>query len=552
MKIKLLYTLLFLIGHITFSQAQNGLAFDGTDDYIQTSYTGITGNMNRTIEAWIKTSTNTSQEIIVEMGTMPLGTRFTLNVRNSFLRIEIGGGGIDSSIPVDDNQWHHVAVTYENGAANEFQLYIDGVPDNKGNITATTVNTAAGTGLAIGRRNDGVNFFGGLIDEVRVWNTVRTAADIQNNMNNELCDVTGLVAYYKFNQGTAGGTNTSITSTPDDSGNGNTGTLNGFAMTGSTSNFVTGVALNATGIVQQTLNVSTCKQYTSPSGNYTWSSSNTYLDTILSANGCDSIFTINLTVNDTSSSISSATACKTYTAPDGQVYTSSQTIMATITNAAGCDSIMTINLTVLDPSSSITATACDSYTAPSGAVFTSSQVVTDVIPSSIPNCDSTITIDLTIVTVDSTVTVEGDSLIANEENATYQWVDCDNGNAPISGATGQVFVPATSGNYAVQVTVNGCTKTSKCFPVIPSSLSSLALKNIQIFPNPTQGNIVVDLNKTYQEITIGVLAINGKVLDTQSFSHTDLVHFDINNPAGFYILKIEADGGIYYHKVLKK
>ena len=49
---------------------------------------------------------------------------------------------------------------------------------------------------------------------------------------------TGLVAYYKFNQGFALSNNTSVNTLTDSSGNSNTGTLNGFALTGSTSNWV--------------------------------------------------------------------------------------------------------------------------------------------------------------------------------------------------------------------------------------------------------------------------------------------------------------------------
>ena len=113
--------------------AQNGLDFDGSNDHVQTNITTLTGSTSRTIEAWIKTAgTVTTQQIIVGMGTMPLGTRFTLNVLNSKLRIEIGGGGINSNANIDDGQWHHVAVTYENGASNPFKLYIDGGLDAQG------------------------------------------------------------------------------------------------------------------------------------------------------------------------------------------------------------------------------------------------------------------------------------------------------------------------------------------------------------------------------------------------------------------------------------
>jgi hypothetical protein len=46
-----------------------------------------------------------------------------------------------------------------------------------------------------------------------------------------------------------------------------------------------------------TINLSACNNYTSPSGNYIWSSSGVYTDTILNAGGCDSVITFNLTVD---------------------------------------------------------------------------------------------------------------------------------------------------------------------------------------------------------------------------------------------------------------
>ncbi|MBI3133533.1 MAG: T9SS type A sorting domain-containing protein [Bacteroidetes bacterium] len=46
-----------------------------------------------------------------------------------------------------------------------------------------------------------------------------------------------------------------------------------------------------------TINPEVCFTYTSPSGNYTWTNSNTYSDTIQNVEGCDSVITINLVIN---------------------------------------------------------------------------------------------------------------------------------------------------------------------------------------------------------------------------------------------------------------
>ena len=66
-------------------------------------------------------------------------------------------------------------------------------------------------------------------------------------------------------------------------------------------------------------------------------------------------------------------------------------------------------------------------------------------------------------TIDNTVTVTGATIQANEAGAVYQWLDCDNNLAPIAGETNQAFTAtAITGNYAVEINVQGCVATSTC------------------------------------------------------------------------------------------
>jgi hypothetical protein len=65
-------------------------------------------------------------------------------------------------------------------------------------------------------------------------------------------------------------------------------------------------------------------------------------------------------------------------------------------------------------------------------------------------------------TIDNTVTVTGSMIMANQTVASYQWVDCDNAFAPILGEISQSFTATVTGNYAVEIEVNGCVDTSAC------------------------------------------------------------------------------------------
>ncbi|HRY99590.1 MAG TPA: T9SS type A sorting domain-containing protein, partial [Bacteroidales bacterium] len=119
---------------------------------------------------------------------------------------------------------------------------------------------------------------------------------ILSTMNTEICTLPpGLVAYYTFDEGIDGGTNSGLIALPDQSGNGNNGTLSGFALSGATSNWVSGQNLPG-GSTNSSVNITVCDEYVSPSGNYTWNTSGSYHDTIPNSSGCDSMITINLTV----------------------------------------------------------------------------------------------------------------------------------------------------------------------------------------------------------------------------------------------------------------
>lgn len=241
---------LFFIMGFSISNAQNGLSFDGVDDVVTTTFSGISGSSPRTVEAWIKTTANSvpanggEQQVIVDWGNLATGQRFTFNVLfNNAIRLEAQGNGLSGTIPVNDGNWHHVATVFDPNATNQVSLYVDGVLDIAGNLTVT-VNTNLVTPVRIGRRIDDVKTFNGTIDEVRIWNIAKSQAEIQASMNVEFCATQpNLLGYYKLNNGVASGTNTGVTSATDYSGNNNTGTLVNFALTGAVSNWVIGKTL---------------------------------------------------------------------------------------------------------------------------------------------------------------------------------------------------------------------------------------------------------------------------------------------------------------------
>jgi hypothetical protein len=215
----------------------NGLSFDGIDDNVSVPQSGSLEIANGTVEAWFKTSGAGSSFRGIAVKQSDYGIFLSDN------QILVYNWSNGNSTTVGGNQadgnWHHVAFTFQDGVTNGSKVYLDGnqVATLTYNVTTQTLPFYIGTGQA----NPGQNF-NGTIDEVRVWNVVRTASQISNN---SLCEFSsgmlpsGLVAYYKLNQGSAGTENAGATTATDATGSHN-GTLGGFSLNGTTSNWVAG------------------------------------------------------------------------------------------------------------------------------------------------------------------------------------------------------------------------------------------------------------------------------------------------------------------------
>lgn len=609
-RILLTSVFVYLISASAFSQ--NGLSFDGIDDHILTNVVGVTGSNARTIEARIKTTANalptssggTGQKVIVDWGSTGTGQRSTFNLLfNNAIRFEVAGNGVNGNIPVNDGLWHHVAVVIDPTATDLVHLYVDGVLDVSGTPTVTMSSTTTNT-IRVGRRIDNVSAFEGEMDEVRVWNVARTQAQLQANMNNELCTLpSSLILYLPMNQGIAGGMNTGLTGVNNYAPSGGTATLTSFALTGSTSNWSTGYAHGPGFILGGSSAVSNCGTYTWPANGQFYTTSGTYSTSIPSSGGCDSIISLNLTINTNQTASQSHIACGSYTWPvngvtytttgiqtaiiptsagcdsiislnllinppitvtqtihscgsytwpvNGQTYTSNTTVTDTIPGTTTCDSIVTLNLTVSSPTSAaVTENSCGPYTWPlNGVVYNSSGTYVDTIPNS-SGCDSVITLNLTVAPFDNSVSVASPSITANQTGGTYQWINCAN-SAPISGETNQSFTATTPGLYAVIVSFNGCSDTSVCTLLADAGLSEKSLSNILISPNPNTGSFVLTGDLPTNG-TILVYDVQGKLIKVDEILNNASHAMQMENVnKGVYFVQIQSERGTQMIRFVK-
>ena len=199
---------------------------------------------------------------------------------------------------------------------------------------------------------------------------------------------------------------------------------------------------NSTGngyvIIQYTLNISYgtdiqqhCNSYTWIDGNTYTTSNNTATHTLTNVFGCDSIITLDLTINNSTYSTDTQVHCDTYTWIDGNTYTSSNnTATYTLTNSLGCDSIVTLDLTINNTSfGTDTQIHCNSYTWIDGITYTSSNNIATYTLTNSLGCDSIVTLDLTIgytnygtdiqIQCDSYTWIDGNTYTTSNNTATF-------------------------------------------------------------------------------------------------------------------------------------
>ncbi|WP_163408148.1 FG-GAP-like repeat-containing protein [Flavobacterium ajazii] len=240
---KQFYALLLTFFSFLTSYSQTGAAldFDGANDYVAlNSGTAIYDSF--TIEAWIKPGDATkTMHIVSTRNNSDPG--FDIQIKNgNTLHADIGNGGYwintsaDATYAYSVDVWFHLAYVI---TKTGYKIYANGNLVGSGTYSDYPLLLDGIREFRIGSDSTESTFFKGQMDEVRVWKRALTKCEIVNNMNSELSSgQKSLALYYKFNQGTASGTNTAVTSITDSSGNSNNGTLTNFNLSSNTSNLV--------------------------------------------------------------------------------------------------------------------------------------------------------------------------------------------------------------------------------------------------------------------------------------------------------------------------
>jgi hypothetical protein len=199
-------------------------------------------------------------------------------------------------------------------------------------------------------------------------------------------------------------------------------------------------------------------------------------------------------------------------------------------------------------------TECDSFTwSTNGNTYFASGIYIDSL-STVSGCDSVVRLNLTINNLsDLTTSTSGATITSNNSSATYQWLDCDNNNSVISSETGQSFTPTANGNYAVELTENGCIDTSACVNINTVGIIENSFGNeLLIYPNPTSGNFSIDLGASFETSVVTITDISGKLIDSKTISQSQILNLSINEPTGIYFITIQAGDKKAVIRLIKK
>lgn len=506
------------------------MSFDGVNDYVTTSVPMAFADPNTkdfTIETWISLQgTGTSRVLHSQGSTSSLVSLLINSSRIPYMFIVVNGTNysFNTQTQLPLNTWSHLAFTWD-ASAKQGSFYINGAEVST--ISGGTSTTGTNNVMAIGARSDGTQNLNGTLDELRIWNNLRTECEISANFTTIINSATNLVNYYDFNSGVAGGTNTGITTLTDLVGT-NNGTLQNFALTGNTSNWVSsGATIYTTGVqsrVRVENHVSVCygDSYTFPDLTTVSNITSPQTNTTLKTGTCDSTIVIVVTPWALNQTNLTDSVCfgESYTFPDGGVLnniTAAVTDTSYFTDANSCDSLVIVSLLV-NPTyfQTVFDTICqgDSYTYPDGNLVTNIQAPdTDTAYlQTVNGCDSTIVLNLSLYptyfqTVSASV-CPGDSYIYPDGNlvTNIQANDTDTTYLQTGNGCDSVIVLNLTLNpvYFQTITPIVCAGSDYVFPDGDTLFGATASLSDTSYLQTTLGCdsvIVVDLTVTQTQYT---------------------------------------------------
>ena len=192
------------ITHSSSSAGNYALNFNGIDNQVVILPNNVAFDMgvgNYTLEFWFRRNSNNAliQHIVSKDNpAFDRGWGIVLQAAGEIRYEPFGvGGGLTSSSRIIDTAWHHFALSRD--ASGNTVMYIDGANEASG---VTNIPLVTGAPLKFGTRDNGLDDFHGVLDEVRFWTSIRSQTDIQTFKNIRIMgNEAGLLSYWDFDDG---------------------------------------------------------------------------------------------------------------------------------------------------------------------------------------------------------------------------------------------------------------------------------------------------------------------------------------------------------------
>jgi hypothetical protein len=163
------------------------IRFNGLNQYVNVDgYKGILADASGvqqpfTITAWVRTI-DSGDRTIASWGTNTSRYRVDFRLFEGRLRVEHGAGNVQGDTALNDDDWHHVALTMVQGATASYpdvQLWLDGKDNTRPSSDPDAFSIAADVDMAMGYRATAADrYFLGAIDDVRLYDGSLSAEEI--------------------------------------------------------------------------------------------------------------------------------------------------------------------------------------------------------------------------------------------------------------------------------------------------------------------------------------------------------------------------------------
>lgn len=171
-------------------EGTHALRLNGTSQYVTMPTTGSflqTAYSEKTIAFWMKSTSNTGNRVIADIGGSDDGLALRLDANLLYAGVASNNVRSSFSVAYTSTAWNHIALVY---SGNTLQLYVNGVLAGSNtslpftSLTTTTNGSRIGTNNGTNAFNTATGFFGGWVDNVSIYPNALSQAGITYLMNN--------------------------------------------------------------------------------------------------------------------------------------------------------------------------------------------------------------------------------------------------------------------------------------------------------------------------------------------------------------------------------